>query len=117
MRMGAGSARVRGASAAASRDGDALPLGVRTVVVLGLASVAGLLAFGWPLILSPGSGLEHSTDAPLVLAGLLVAVLGVVFVSLSDGGIDVKAVAVLGLLSAVAERDEDDSEDGYEQPG
>ena len=101
MRMGAGSARVRGASAAASRDGDALPLGVRTVVVLGLASVAGLLAFGWPLILSPGSGLEHSTDAPLVLAGLLVAVLGVVFVSLSDGGIDVKAVAVLGLLSAV----------------
>src|SRR5450759_5744521 len=101
MRMGAGSARVRGASAAASRDGDALPLGVRTVVVLGLASVAGLLAFGWPLILSPGSGLEHSTDAPLVLAGLLVAVLGVVFVSLSDGGIDVKAIAVLGLLSAI----------------
>jgi len=101
MRMGAGSAQVRCASAATSRDGEALPLGVRTVVVLGLASVAGLLAFGWPLILSPGSGLEHSTDAPLVLAGLLVAVLGVVFVSLSDGGIDVKAVAVLGLLSAV----------------
>src|SRR5450759_2398966 len=101
MRMGAGSAQVRSASAATSRDGEALPLGVRTVVVLGLASVAGLLAFGWPLILSPGSSLEHSTDAPLVLAGLLVAVLGVVFVSLSDGGIDVKAVAVLGLLSAV----------------
>jgi energy-coupling factor transport system substrate-specific component len=99
--MGAGSAQVRSASAATSRYGEALPLGVRTVVVLGLASVAGLLAFGWPLILSPGSGLEHSTDAPLVLAGLLVAVLGVVFVSLSDGGIDVKAVAVLGLLSAV----------------
>jgi len=101
MSTGVGSAQVRGASAATSRDGEALPLGVRTVVVLGLASVAGLLAFGWPLILSPGSGLEHSTDAPLVLAGLLVAVLGVVFVSLSDGGIDVKAVAVLGLLSAV----------------
>jgi len=101
MRTAVGSAQERRTPAAARRDGDALPLGLRTVVVLGLASVAGLLAFGWPLVLSPGSGLEHSTDAPLVLAGLLVAVLGVVFVSLSDGGIDVKAVAVLGLLSAV----------------
>jgi len=101
MRTAVGSAQERRTPAAARRDGDALPLALRTVVVLGLASVAGLLAFGWPLVLSPGSGLEHSTDAPLVLAGLLVAVLGVVFVSLSDGGIDVKAVAVLGLLSAV----------------
>ncbi len=66
-----------------------------------LASGTGLLAFGWPLVLSPGSGLEHSTDAPLVLAGVLIAVLAVVFVSLGDGGIDVKAIAILGLLSAV----------------
>jgi energy-coupling factor transport system substrate-specific component len=101
VRRVATAASVRLASSTGRYDGDALPLGRRTVVVLLLASVAGLLAFCWPLVLSPGSGLEHGTDAPLVLAGVLVAVLAVVFVSLGDGGIDVKAVAVLGLLSAV----------------
>lgn len=86
---------------ATSREPDALPLGSRTVLALTLATVAGLLAFGWPLVISPGSGLEHGTDAPLVLAAVLVAVLGVVLMALADGGIDVKAIAVLGLLSAV----------------
>lgn len=80
---------------------DAVPIGPRSAVALVLATVAGLLAFGWPLVLQPGSGLEHSADAPLVLAGVLVAVVVVVLVALSDGGLDVKAVAVLGLLSAV----------------
>ncbi|MCL3862394.1 ECF transporter S component [Actinotalea sp. K2] len=83
------------------RQHGALPLGRRTVLALVLASLAGLLAFGWPLVLSPGSGLEHGTDAPLVLAAVLVAVIAVVMVALGDGGIDVKAIAVLGLLSAV----------------
>ena len=82
-------------------DVDALPLRSRTVLALALATAAGLVAFGWPLVISSGSGLEHTTDAPLVLAGVLVAVLGVVLVALGDGGIDVKAIAVLGLLSAV----------------
>src|SRR5690606_3990140 len=40
-------------------------------------------------------------DAPLVLAALLLMVVVVALVSLSDGGIDVKAVAVLGLLTAL----------------
>lgn len=82
-------------------DAAAVPLGPRTVLALAAASVAGLLAFGWPLVVSPGSELEHATDAPLVLAGVLVAVVAVVLVALGDGGMDVKAVAVLGLLSAV----------------
>ncbi|WP_307844384.1 ECF transporter S component [Actinotalea solisilvae] len=82
-------------------DVSAVPVGARTVAALVLAGIAGLLAFGWPLVVAPGSGLEHGTDAPLVLAGVLVAVVAVVLVSLGDGGLDVKAVAVLGLLSAV----------------
>lgn len=82
-------------------DVAALPLGPRTRLTLGLATVAGLIAFCWPLVLQPGSGLEHGTDAPLVLAVVLVAVVAVVLVALGEGGIDVKAVAVLGLLSAV----------------
>lgn len=82
-------------------DVPAIPLPSRTVVALMLATVAGLLAFGWPLLVDPGTGLEHGTDAPLVLAGVLVAVLTVVLVALGDGALDVKAVAVLGMLSAV----------------
>lgn len=70
-------------------------------MTLAAASLVGLLAFTWPLIIGPGSGIEHAADAPLVLAGLLLMVVVVVLVSISDGGIDVKAVAVLGLLTAL----------------
>lgn len=84
-----------------TRAAPAVRVGRRSALALALASVVGLLAFGWPLVVQPGSGLEHGTDAPLVLACVLVAVVGVVLVSLSEGGIDVKAIAVLGLLSAV----------------
>jgi energy-coupling factor transport system substrate-specific component len=78
-----------------------MPLGPRTTSALVLASVAGLLAFGWPLVLAPTGGLEHGVDAPLVLAAVLAGVLLVLAVALGEGGIDVKAIAVLGLLSAV----------------
>lgn len=79
----------------------ALPLRPRTALALVLASLVGLVAFAWPLVLTPTGGLEHSTDAPLVLAVILVAVLVVVLVALGEGGIDVKAIAILGLLTAV----------------
>jgi energy-coupling factor transport system substrate-specific component len=80
---------------------DALPLGGRTRLALALASAAGVVAFCWPLVITPGSRLEHGTDAPLVLAGVLMAVVVVVLVALSEGGIEVKALAVLGLLTGV----------------
>jgi energy-coupling factor transport system substrate-specific component len=79
----------------------AMPLRPRTALVLALASVVGVLAFGWPLLIDPGAALAAGTNAPLVLAVVLVCVLAVVFVALTDGGIDVKAVAMLGLLSAL----------------
>jgi energy-coupling factor transport system substrate-specific component len=79
----------------------AVPVTPRTAVTLALASLVGLLAFGWPLLVEPGAALGSGTDAPLVLAVVLVAVLGVLFVGLGEGALDVKAVAVLGLLSAV----------------
>ena len=70
-------------------------------LALVLASLLGLLAFGWPLVVQPGATLADGTDAPLVLGVVVAAALGVLFVGLGDGGIDVKAVAMLGLLSAV----------------
>jgi energy-coupling factor transport system substrate-specific component len=79
----------------------AVPLRPRSVAALVLLSVLGLAAFGWPLLIDPGSSLGHDAGAPLVLAVLLVLVLAVVLAQVADGGLDVKAVAMLGVLSAV----------------
>ena len=49
----------------------------------------------------PESGLAHGTDAPLVFALVLPLLLAVVLAELSEGGMDAKAVAMLGVLSAI----------------
>ncbi len=73
----------------------------RSAVAVALVSVTGLIAFGWPLFVTPGSELAHGTDAPLVFALVLPLLLAVVLAEMSEGGMDVKAVAMLGVLSAV----------------
>jgi energy-coupling factor transport system substrate-specific component len=85
----------------ATRSAPAVALRPRSVAALTLLSVTGLAAFGWPLLIDPRSSLGHGGDAPLVLAVLLVLVLAVVLAQVADGGLDVKAVAMLGVLSAV----------------
>jgi energy-coupling factor transport system substrate-specific component len=79
----------------------AIALRPRSVAALALLSLLGLAVFGWPLLIDPGSALGHDAAAPLVLAVVLVLVLVVVLAQVSDGGLDVKAVAMLGVLSAV----------------
>jgi energy-coupling factor transport system substrate-specific component len=80
----------------------ALPVRLRTWLVLALASVAGLAVFGWPLVISPGTGVSgQSTDAPLVFLLTLPVLVVVVLAEVSSGGIDAKALALLGVLSAV----------------
>lgn len=79
----------------------AVELRPRAVAAIALTSVAGLFAFFWPLLISPDTGLSHSGDAPLVFAAILIGVLAVVLAEVSDGGLDTKAVAMLGVLSAV----------------
>lgn len=79
----------------------ALPLGIRTGVALALTSVIGLFAFLWPLIIGGGSILAHNAAAPVVLAGVLLAVVLISLVALGDGGIDAKTVTMLGLLAAI----------------
>ena len=83
------------------RAGAAVPLGRRLAAVLVAVSLVGGLAFGWPLLIAPGSALAQSTTAPLMLAVVLAASLVVTLVAVSDGGMDVRAVAMLGVLSAV----------------
>lgn len=85
----------------ASSGSRPVRLGPRATVSLALASVAGLLAFGWPLLATPDAGIAHGADAPLVFALLLPLVLAVVLSEIADGGIDAKALAMLGVLSAI----------------
>jgi len=77
-----------------------LRLRPRATLTLLVASVAGLAAFGWPLLVRPGAALD-STSAPLVFALLLPVVVGVVVAEVTEGGIDAKALAMLGVLSAI----------------
>src|SRR3954452_2007917 len=80
---------------------NAVRLHPRTAGALALASLVGVVAFGWPLLAQPGSGLAHSGDAPLLFAALLPLLLAVVLAELAEGGIDSKAIAMLGVLAAV----------------
>ncbi|QFR97637.1 ECF transporter S component [Streptomyces tsukubensis] len=86
----------------AGGDGQAraIRLGPRSVAALALVSAVGVVAFGWPLLASSGSGLAHSADAPWLFAALLPLLLAVVVAAIADGGLDAKAVAMLGVLAA-----------------
>lgn len=79
----------------------AVALRPRSTVAIALAVVAGLLAFCWPLFVTAESALARDTTAPLILGALLPVVLAVVLFEISEGGLDPKAVAMLGVLSAV----------------
>ncbi len=81
--------------------GSALPIGGWSTVLLAITAVMGGLAFGWPLLLKPGSVLTSSTVAPLVLAAILPLVLGMVVVQLASHEMDVKALSLLGVLTAL----------------
>jgi energy-coupling factor transport system substrate-specific component len=73
----------------------------RAAVTLALVSGLGLTAFCWPLFVEPGSGLAHRADAPWLFVLLLPLLLAVVLAEIGDGGMDAKAVALLGVLAAV----------------
>lgn len=74
----------------------------RPAVVLGLASIAGLAMFLWPLLLTPAhGGVGHRSDAPFLFVLILPIVIAVVMSELRAGGIDTKAIAMLGVLSAI----------------
>lgn len=84
-----------------TRRVDAVLLRPRAAASLILASLVGIGAFAWPLLASPSAGVAHERDAPLLFAVLLVLVLVVVLAEIADGGLDAKAVAMLGVLTAV----------------
>ncbi len=80
-----------------------LPVGTRAGLALALCSAMGLVGFGWPFLLRAGPALDtsHAADAPWLFALLLPLLAAVVVAELSSGGMDAKAVAMLGMLAAV----------------
>jgi energy-coupling factor transport system substrate-specific component len=65
-----------------------------------LASFLGFVAFFWPFVVAPGT-FGDSSMAPIMFGVLLMLILAVVFAEIADGGIDAKAIAMLGVLSAI----------------
>lgn len=71
----------------------------RSLLVLAVASAAGLAMLCWPLLLQVDGATR--VDPPFVFLGLLPVVLVVVLAELSENGLDPRVLAILGVLSAV----------------
>ncbi|MFD1324856.1 ECF transporter S component [Micromonospora sonneratiae] len=67
-----------------------------------MASLAGLAMFFWPLF-APArpEAVAHTGDAPLIFLVTLPVLVAVVLAELTSGGIDAKALAMLGVLAAI----------------
>lgn len=74
----------------------------RSNLLLAATSAVGLAGFTWPLFTHPHGteNLAHATDGPWLFAALLPLLLAVLLSEITDGSIDAKAVAVLGVLVA-----------------
>ncbi len=78
-----------------------LGIGPRATIALALVSIAGLMMFAWPLIIDPPSGFAHNRDAPFIFIALLPCLLAVLVSEITAGRVDTKAIAMLGVLSAI----------------
>ena len=85
----------------ASRDRSVLRVAPRTAVALLVASLAGLAMFAWPLVIDPPADFSHTRDAPYIFALILPALVAIVLTELTGRGMDTKALAMLGVLSAI----------------
>jgi energy-coupling factor transport system substrate-specific component len=80
----------------------AVRMGPLTWLAIGLMTALGLMAFLWPLVASADStAVAHASDAPLLFALIVPVLLLVVLAQMSEGGMDAKTIAMLGVLSAV----------------
>ncbi|HET7069061.1 MAG TPA: ECF transporter S component [Nocardioides sp.] len=77
----------------------AVPLSRRSALVLAVASAAGLMMLMWPLLGRHSSG--GQVGPPFVFLALIPVVIVVVLAEVTEGGLDSRVLAVLGVLSAV----------------
>ena len=86
-----------------TRPTTLVPLHGRSALALAAVSLVGLVAFCWPFFTQPGTALDtsHSGDAPFLFVAILPLLAAIVLAELTSGGMDAKAVAMLGMLAAV----------------
>ncbi|KRF36502.1 ECF transporter S component [Nocardioides sp. Soil805] len=77
----------------------AVPIRLRSALVLTAASVAGMMMLCWPLLLRVPESAR--VDPPFLFLVLLPLVIVVVLAEFGEGGMDARVLAILGVLSAV----------------
>ena len=82
-------------------DSSAISLRPRSMVAIGLTSALGIVAFAWPLFADADSQITAGPDGPWLFALLVPLLLAVVLAEIAEGGLDAKAVALLGVLTAL----------------
>ena len=73
----------------------------KRIALMALTGVLGFLAFTWPLFVAPGEGSGRSSMGPFLFALILPRVRGLVISELTNQGITPRALAMLGVLSAL----------------
>ncbi len=86
-------------SASSSSTRVGVPLSLRSAAVLTVASLGGLMMLLWPLLLRVPD--DARIDPPFLFLALLPVVIAVVLAELSEGGMDARVLAILGVLSAM----------------
>ena len=78
----------------------ALPVRLRSATVLTVASLTGLVMFLWPLLVRVRYE-GQVIQPPFIFALLLPVVIAVCLAEFSEGGMDSKVLAMLGVLTAI----------------
>lgn len=92
--------RSRGGGTALSAGAIALRLRPRSTAALTLVSAVGLASFVWPFFVDRGAELAQSAK-PWLFVLLLPLLIMVLLAEIAEGGMDAKAVALLGVLAAI----------------
>jgi energy-coupling factor transport system substrate-specific component len=81
---------------------SALTLRPRALAAIVTVTLVGIGAFSWPLLLGfSAADTDHAQDAPWIFLLMLPLLLLVVAAEIADGGMDAKAVALLGVLGGI----------------
>lgn len=80
---------------------NVIALKPKTFITLSILGILSFVIFLWPLYVDPDSMLADTAQAPLYLALVIPLVLAAVIAEISEDGFDVKAIAMLGVLSTL----------------
>jgi energy-coupling factor transport system substrate-specific component len=72
----------------------------RSALVLTAASVGAMIMLLWPLVITPAPG-QGRVDQPFLFMLLLPIIVLVVIAEITEGGLDSKAIAILGVLISI----------------